>query len=159
MSDGKTHFAAWKMFLPVVAGVSVGIAMKYPIIGVGNAVGYLMGAVMDGDLDQIGLSSAEGRAMRSAGFIGVLWVMYWMPYAYVFPHRSSWSHFPYFSTALRLAYLFVPFIGIAYYIDVLHYIKNPLIIMGLLGVWNGLSWADTVHYILDLGHGSRRRRR
>jgi uncharacterized metal-binding protein len=158
MPDGKTHFKWWMRGLPVVGGFSVAMAYPNPVFAAGNSLGYLMGAVMDPDLDQIGLSSTEGRAMRSAGLLGVFWVMYWMPYAYILPHRSFWSHFPYISTAIRLAYLFAPFIGIAYYFDVLGYIEHPVVIMLLAGLWNGLSLADTIHYTLDILHTPRRRR-
>lgn len=117
-----------------------------------------MGAIMDGDLDQIGLSSAEGRAMRAAGCIGVLWVMYWMPYAYIMPHRSFLSHFPYVSTAIRLAYLFAPILALAYYFGVLGYLDHPIVFAGLFGLWSGLGQADMIHYTLDILHKPIRRK-
>lgn len=163
MSDGQTHFRYWMRGLPVALGASAGMGYLHPVLGATNAVGYLMGSFMDGDLDQIGLSSSEGRMMRTLKFIGVLWVMFWMPYAYVLPHRSVWSHFPYLSTAIRLAYLFAPFMVLAIYIDPLGAFiyrlwQYPAFLWGLLGLWNGLSWADTIHYYLDMRHKRHGRR-
>lgn len=62
-------------------------------------------------------------------------------------HRSFWTHFPIFSTAIRLLFVgFVPFILGDYY--GINFIGNGWV-MFHLGFWAGLSQADAIHYVLD----------
>jgi len=101
MPSGKVHIRFWGYFLPFLATISL-ILMFYSFwFGIMLLLGYLLGYITDPDLDQIGISSAEGRALRKFGILGVLWIMYWLPYAYVFPHRGFLSHSIFISTAIR----------------------------------------------------------
>ena len=41
-------------------------------------------------------------------FPGWIWHFFWYPYAKLMRHRSTLSHFPIFSTAIRCAYVLIP---------------------------------------------------
>ena len=148
MPGNKVHINWYKRFIPVTLLFTVTIAIFIGVIpSVTFLAGYLLGAICDPDLDQIGLSGAEGRAMRKFGILGVMWVMYWFPYGYVMPHRSFISHFPFVSTLLRLGYLFfIPAILALYFQWTVDWK-----LMGELFMWLlcGLGIADTLHYLLD----------
>lgn len=156
MPPGKVHFAAWKrvwrLIIPVF-GLSVWLTGGDVLLSSMILVGYLLGAVIEPDLDQLSITLSEGNMMRSFGCFGVAWVSYWFPYASLLPHRSFLSHFPFVSTFLRLLYLSLPVIGVqiySYWIGVpvpwdLYKAAFPYAVM----LWFGLSCSDLLHYLLD----------
>jgi hypothetical protein len=79
-----------------------------------------LGSVVEPDLDQIGITSSEGRAMRGTkaggaltGMLGAFWVAYWLIYAYLIGlvggHRSKFSHGVGIGTLGRIFYFNFPF--------------------------------------------------
>jgi uncharacterized metal-binding protein len=79
-----------------------------------------LGAFIDPDEDQIGITLSEGRALRGTkninpfiGFIGAFHVAYWLIYAYMIGlvggHRSVFSHGWIIGTVLRIIYFNIPF--------------------------------------------------
>lgn len=85
--------------------------------------------------------------MRRLGILGVLWVMLWMPYAYLIPHRHWLSHAPFISGALRLVYLLAPPLALAVYLGAEW---QPWMVDVIFGVWVGLSVSDSIHAGLDV---------
>lgn len=153
MPSGEVHYHLYRSMMPFAILIG-GVAMFYSIItGLGFIIGYLiLGRYLDPDLDQVSILSAEGRMMRELGIFGALLAGYFVPYAYMMRwaggHRSFLTHFPFVSTFIRLLYLLLPgfiiliILGIT---DLPSYFWN-----GLLGIWLGLSYADTMHWTQDL---------
>jgi hypothetical protein len=110
---------------------------------------------IDPDLDLIGITNAESRMMKHFKLFGAMMVAYWLPYAYVMRfvglgrkgHRNFFSHFPGISTAIRLGWILVIPIGLTIYYN---FTPPYHAILGLVGVWAGLTFADTLHYIMDV---------
>lgn len=153
MPNNKVHHSYWKIFFPlaVLLSVAVGVVMWDIYAGLLVFAGYLLGAICDPDLDQISITGAEGRAMRQFGLLGVLYSAYWMPYAYLIPHRSWVSHSIGISTAIRLIYLMLIPLGVATYLGVVYMDDTTMtLLIYIFGyVWMGLTLADSVHIILD----------
>lgn len=153
MPDGETHYGYFKLGAFAAIPISAAVAIfSDPYLGAGIAIGYLAGRWVDPDLDQPGLTAAEGRMFREMRFLGALFASYWLPYGYLCRrhHRSAWTHFPLLSTALRLVWLF-PIIYIAGRFLGIPYNHDSRIVIG--GVWLGLSMADAIHYAADMMSG------
>lgn len=147
MAKGVIHLKWWKRMIPLSIIISIGLMFISPLFAIMFFIGYLAGEpILSADLDQVGLTNTEGNWMRKFGIFGVLFVMFWMPYAFIFPHRSFLSHFPIVSDLVRIAYLLlIPAILWWYY-------QMPIsntMLLGLGGVVAGLSLSTTIHYILD----------
>ena len=145
MPAGKVHIRYWKKFLPITIFIGILICLVDFIGGIFFITGYVMGYFIDPDLDQVSVTSAEGRLLRTFGCFGAVMVGYWFPYGHLMKHRSFWSHFPGISTAMRIAYGFWWIVPILYHYSL---INNNLLLI-VLWIWVGLSLADTIHYILD----------
>lgn len=144
MPAGKVHINWWKRFLIVAVVFSLILFVKYWLLGVTVLLGYLLGYVCSPDLDQIGLSSDEGRALRMFGPFGLFWIMIWLPYAYMIPHRHFLSHGWLISTVIRMAYLFsIPVIVIWYRFGYLPDID------AVTGLFLGQLFSDSIHIFLD----------
>jgi uncharacterized metal-binding protein len=113
-------------------------------MGIGMFVGYELGRWIDPDMDQIGITSSEGRVVNDFKILGYFIIGYTTIYGAIFRryHRSFITHFPGVSTAIRLVYLFW---WLYFTIDILY---DYQIMVGI-GVWAGLSIADLIHYVLD----------
>jgi uncharacterized metal-binding protein len=156
MPSGKVHMKIWRhaWLLPICFCAAVSI-WGYPIIGALIVIGYFLGRWIDPDLDELGLTSSEGRMMRELKVFGVLLTMLYLPYAYLMRfvgigrrgHRNFFSHFPVIGTAIRLAWLLMIPGLIAW-----HYGFQPTqdLIHGLFGVLIGLSIADWLHWAADM---------
>lgn len=145
MPDGLTHLKyynqGWVATLPTSAIIAVAIN---PWLGVGMLVGYGLGRWIDPDLDQVGITSSEGRIINELRIVGYVIVGYSTIYGAWFRryHRSWITHFPFVSSAIRLIYFFW---WLYFVINVLYPWQESVII----GTWVGLSMADTIHYVLD----------
>ena len=95
MPIGKTHtkMSAW---------LAVGLAPVSPAAALGCLSGVLLSPDLDVDAGYYGL-----HVIRTIwGEAGAdVWRAFWLPYAKIMPHRSIASHFPLFSTAVRLGYV------------------------------------------------------
>ena len=154
MPDGQTHARIHKIGLFPVALFTAPLALSLPIDWLLVQAGYSLGALIDPDLDQVGVTMAEGRALRHFGCLGAVWVGYWVPYGYLLKHRGTFSHVPFISTFIRLVYISVPvwitgylvqrFMGIDVLDWMIYYIR------AYVPIWFGLSIADTFHWIADI---------
>lgn len=158
MASGREHYEYWKLLSPVTVPVAawIWVASKDPIIPASIVAGYLMGAIIDPDLDLVGITNAESRAMRHLKIFGVILTMWFLPYAYFMRfigigkkgHRNFFSHMPGISTVIRLLWLFAPFLLFGYFKH--GYIPGELEISIFIGLWIGLTFSDTVHYVADV---------
>lgn len=142
----KYYMGGYKLALPVSI-VSSLFDWKY---GIGYLVGYSLGRWIDPDWDLMSANAAEGRVVNELPLIGHLLYGISSSYGSFFRehHRSVWTHFPIFSTLIRLIWLFVvPFAVLDGY--GINFIGNGWHFFWV-GLWIGLSHADTIHYVLDI---------
>jgi uncharacterized metal-binding protein len=117
------------------------------------AGGTFAGLILTPDLDVETGSISNGIARRSLGCLfGVLWAIYWRPYAAIVPHRSWVSHLPFISTFIRLVYLALPLLIYRWYTTGQIGMAMP---HWLLIAYYGLAIADLAHWFLDTITSSR----
>lgn len=159
MPLGKEHLRLWRKYKWVGLLTTVWFAAcAFPQASPDNVywilampspwLGYLLGYYIDPDLDQANITAAEWRAMRDLGILGALLTMWFLPYGMLMTHRSFISHFPVVSTAIRYLWLLFPFLGLYLYLT---YNVIPDFWPILAGVFFGLSSADLIHYLADIG--------
>lgn len=150
MSSGIQHLRNWWLgwIVEIPASVFIGIQMN-PYVGIGTNIGYFFARYFDPDMDSFGATGAESRMVRELPIIGYLFFAISSVYGAIFRsmHRSFITHFPGVSTIIRLFFMFF-WIGILYYFHVITYEVWQGYLF--LGVFIGLSYADTLHYLADI---------
>lgn len=173
MAKGPTHARAAAGTLALGSALSASLALVGTIAWTlaGWAIwGLFCGLLMDGDLDQAQQTASEKRIKERFGpLLGGLWGAFWTPYEKALKHRSFWSHFPVFATALRFLYASVPFIlaralfspwdWVTPLPDYLLWLVWPYSLPGMLALLAGWSAQDVVHGLLDLFAPKPRERR
>jgi uncharacterized metal-binding protein len=140
---------AWTVVASLMAGVSGFYELIF--INLGLLFGYVvLGSYIDPDLDQVGITSAEGRMMKDFKLLGTLMVAYWVPYGWLMKHRGALSHSIILSTAIRFAYMLLPVIVLVLVLDLPKHLWYNDIVLGLVeGMFIGLCVADALHIIAD----------
>lgn len=142
--DGKSHAAA-SVALAVPASLTVRVLFQDPIAGALAASGCVLGIPVSPDLDQDGVTMAEGVVYGHLGAIlGILWRSYWMPHALAVavPHRQWTSHAPVIGTLFRILYLLIaPMI-----VDLR---GTVTVALKLWPLWLGLAVSDAAHWAMD----------
>jgi len=173
MPDGKTHIKALKTSnIPVLLmwGImmSVGWWLGFMTLehiafsSAGFLFGYLiLSRYVDPDADLLGMTEAEGRAMREAkvtrnivvreagGCIGFLFVWWMFPYAYImkyFGGHRGLSHVLIIGTLTRFAWIAVPVSVVWYALGFPFPVEAYLVISGM---FCALAIADAIHIYLD----------
>lgn len=108
-------------------------------------VGYMLGVVIEPDLDQTGITTSEWRALRGGKVIGGLLVIWFLPYSLIFPHRSFLSHFPFVSTLIRLLWISWPLLALIWWNDWFSWWMAE----AFVGLLSGLCLSDTIHFLAD----------
>jgi len=184
MPDGKTHHAYNLKNTPYVLGVFAILGLTVAtvlgshyldaaLVFVGQCVGVLLlSRWIDPDLDQLGLTSAEGRLLNDfkiikgrsrslpfrvfkktvnelGGWIGFLIAWWAMPYAYImryFGGHRGLSHVHIVGTITRVVWMFWPLVYLWWWFYFPYFeIITPL----LLGAFTGLCAIDSLHIHLD----------
>lgn len=137
----RVHLAGWVVILPsALYATTIHFEVTAVLI-----LSYAMGRYLNPDADIVGMTYADGLAMRHFKIFGNAWVAYWTFYGAVFKnrHRSLWTHFPFISTAIRMVYLF----WWLYFIPIVWY-DWQLVLIAVW--WFGLSLSDIGHYVSDM---------
>ena len=136
----RVHHKLWKKNTPNALLCAAGVFFISPIISGGVLAGYLLGDVVNPDLDLEGITQAEATMFEISKPLGYLWYWYWRPYA-LLRHRHWLSHGLVISTVGRLLYLFwwAWFIPPQRWLDIF-----------MVGVFLGLVVSDSVHIIADI---------
>lgn len=157
MSSGFVHS---KASLMLAAGFSVGALVSQDPKILVCTLGALTGIMLSPDLDVDNGNISEKIIKQKVGWFGArLWKWFWSGYSGSFKHGQFGSHFPVFSTAIRLAYIYfwvlLPFYSINYF-----FLGNYFNTSGDLDWWArtifnpfflyGLCSADTIHFFLDI---------
>ena len=156
MADGRTHGTVTAIL--ATAGGLLGTALTGNLAAAAvAAAGCLFGLVCDPDLDQPGITQAEGRLLRKMWVLGVVWFAVWYPYGKAIPHRHPLSHWPIVGTVGRLLYLSLVGLLIYWVIgglspDAAHWVALQVgRIPGEFIRWFvfGLAVSDTAHWLFD----------
>jgi len=157
MPNGKIHYRNWYYAAPIAfigGGAVFYLTGGDLIVSMCVPLGYFLGRWIDPDLDQVGITNAEGRMMGELKIFGAITTAWFLPYAYIMRfvaigrkgHRNFFSHFPGVGTVIRLVWMFWA-IALVFWWYRWDY-TYPLHI--LLGIFVGLTLADGVHYIADV---------
>jgi len=145
MSGGKEHLQACERVFPVALALSFLMLFLNWLVALFIPIGYMLEFFIDPDLDELGITSAEGRMIHTVVLIPL--VAWTTLYAKIIgKHRSFWSHTPVIGTLIRLCWMLFPFVALLWYWHILPNSYTPQI---FLGIWLGLSMADTVHWLKD----------
>lgn len=170
MADGKTHLKSFKkgwVTLPIITFlVWISTAFFYwrPMETVIETLEiscllYSLGYYICPDLDQPGVSSADSR-MSKIWIIGIPLFLWWTLYALLMgaiskafggksnldSHRKWFTH-SYFGTALRVIWLYIPFLPFLQYAP--EYITDGMMYQIVLATFIALCVSDSRHYKLD----------
>ena len=157
MAEGAVHLNFWKKGLPIILALSVGIYFVYGSIplAISLFLGYLMGYLIDPDLDMPNMTYAKRRWRNTIVFYPVYW--YWQMYAWTIArvfggHRAFMNHFPLVSTSIRFLWMFTPIVvGLLFYYGVPAWDDQTWmnVITYVVAMLAGLTLSDAVHYTLD----------
>lgn len=149
MPSGETHYKFFKAGYSISIPASIYLIGVNPTVGIGWFLGYSFGRWIDPDLDQIGITSAEGRLVNEVKIFGHILYGISSIYGSIFrhKHRSFLTHFPFISTTIRLCFLF-------FWLPILFYFFNWNVqwwqLYFSLGFFLGLSQADLQHFLADM---------
>lgn len=154
MSSGVTH----KKASLVLASAFSAIALYNPMY-LECALGALVGVFVTPDADVDNYTIVNQIIKEKAGWIGEkAWRFFWSGYSKSFKHGQFASHFPIFSTFVRLFYIYfftvLPINIIIwafkiYPIDLLNELKWWAVVFLKPLFFFGLSSSDFIHYALD----------
>lgn len=155
MADGHVHLSYWKMGIPaaILLGLALFVFSGNVLLGFAFFAGYLLGYMVDPDLDMCGMTDAKKRWKDTVVLypVYIWWRVYSATLAHILGgHRSFMNHAPGISTAIRLVWLFAPICILWYLIFGTIPCSAEMAIVVLLGVWAGLSLSDFVHGVLDI---------
>lgn len=155
MATGKIHARAGAVLLVLGGGAGVAAwAISRPPesepVFVGWLTGLVLGWLITPDLDVDRVTHEEWR-MSKVPIVGPLlmwgWVALWWPYARLMPHRSTLSHTPGLSTALRMGYL----AGLVLLAALAAGWQLPRLDgLAVAACWLAWTVQDAVHWVLDL---------
>lgn len=163
--DGHLHEKDSRRALRVIGPLALAIALVTIVwrdawqVALGLYLGALCGFAITPDADHRAMTREEYRAMKRWGFLGAILVGYMTPYAYMFPHRSRWSHSLFPGTILRILYVTWLMIGMIIFVR-LNFDLTILWLPFYSSFIFGWSIQDILHYKRDnLGFFGMNRRR
>lgn len=149
MPGGKVHTAL------TVATMS-GVIAPYAIVQLNGdpwlyVAGCVTGLLITPDLDINNGNISDTFIRRVSPVAQWLWRLFWTPYALILPHRSTFSHFPFIGTLLRIGYIFLLlnlFSLLFFLILRMFNTAHPI------WIWNwsfffGLAHVDIIHWWAD----------
>jgi uncharacterized metal-binding protein len=149
MPDGIHHENVWKAgaIVAIPATLLAVVTVDYRF-ALGLLAGYGMGRYFTPDLDQVTVTTSEGRLMNDFKILGYVIVGYTTIYGAMFRrwHRSFITHFPVISTAIRLVFLFW---------WIIFFYRRGWLVFGIddlyigAGILFGMSMADSMHWLSD----------
>ena len=151
MPGGVTHYKFYKASMPIAFLAGLYFLWFYSVLlGLMYLIGYfIFGRYVDGDWDSVTATGAEGRIMNELKFFGYPIFAVSSFYGAIFRkrHRHFITHFPYFSTAIRLFIFIFFWYWVLLFLGSIHFELWQLEVG--IGLWFGLGNADVVHYWAD----------
>ena len=121
------------------------IVTRQNVVFVGMLAGLLFfSSALDPDLDVDQKTGAEYELLDYSRILGVVLLVYGWPYAKLILHRSIFSHLPGLGTAIRCVYFVGPMMFLLNY-----WIDLDKVLLLWLGMFIGLCFTDTAHWMLD----------
>ena len=142
MANGRQHAEALQL-AAVPVGMLAYVVSNDVETAVAVAIGVLVGIIIDPDLDMVQPTHSEWQMRQALGIIGKVWQWYWLPYAWLVPHRSWISHKPIIGTAIRVSYLLI--LPLVFVPTLAQLVANKYFFVGLIG----LAAADIIHWFMD----------
>jgi len=159
MPNGRVHARISKRFrfLSILASAGTYYAWEDWILSISVLPGYLLGAMVDPDMD-LPKKNTYAKQLWRRTIIFAWMVPWWNLYGilaqrFLGGHRSFWTHMPGISTIMRLAWMCFPFGLIGRIISpgtMAQVLVSPMAHRIMLGVFIGLTLSDTIHAISDL---------
>lgn len=157
MSDGIVHF---KSSLILASGFSLAALATGDARILECTAGALVGIFISPDLDLNGEGIVQGRFIRRKFGNPVLgaWKRFWQGYSGSFKHGQFGSHFPIYSTFVRLSYIYfwtilIPHILIYFSFypswSLMYVLSWYAILFTSPWFFLGLAYSDFIHYALD----------
>lgn len=149
MPAGIIHYKFFKSGYILIIPEFIYLLFLNPIFSVSVLIGYSFHRYMDNDWDIMSTSDSEGRMVNELKIIGYLLYGVSSVYVLIFrrKHRSFETHFPLFSTIIRIIFLF-------WWIPLLFYFNKWSVQIwewvAFFGFWWGLSQADAIHWLADM---------
>jgi uncharacterized metal-binding protein len=146
MPSGKVH--AVSTIVLSLAGGYLAYSQGWQLPQVGAlAGGTLAGILVSPDLDVDRGNISHKIARKGGCLLGLLWKIFWFPYAALIPHRSPLSHLPVLGTALRLFFIYG-------WVSLIFWLLKLGGVYPVLPGWAwyavaGLALADGLHWLLD----------
>jgi uncharacterized metal-binding protein len=150
VASGKTH-ASISCALAVVLGPVVAAWTNEITAGLCFAGGCVLGVFISPDLDQEQKTISEALVAKLP-VLGWLFRLYFYPYAWVFPHRSPFTHLPFLGTVIRALYIVIPLfiLSICKIPDALYnFFLLPYLSWHMLWLLAGLCASDIFHWMAD----------
>jgi uncharacterized metal-binding protein len=148
MPGGKVHSA-------ITIATALGVIAPYAVVNLQGdpylyIAGNLTGLLLTPDLDVDAGNISDTMIRRVSPTAQWFWRKFWTPYSLALPHRSTLSHAPIISTAIRLGYILV---GINL-IKLLWWLLPFDDTSSFVWFWNwsffwGLVHVDTCHWLAD----------
>lgn len=157
MSQGVVHR---KASLILAAGFSVGALLSQNAGGLECALGAVVGIMVSPDLDVNSGNISYKIIRKKVGWFGEsVWRWFWSGYSGSFKHGQFASHFPIFSTLIRLFYIYFWVILVPH--TLIYFSVNPGWDLMYVLSWfaklflspmffYGLVSSDIIHWALDL---------
>lgn len=156
MSSGRTHV---KASLALASGFSLAAVFSGRTELLECAFGALTGILLTPDLDVDKTYIGDKIIQRRAGwFVRRIWETFWRPYKTSFKHGQFASHFPVWSTFVRLSYIYFWLIFLPNFLikllglfnwELIHVLAWYAILFFDLEFFVGLASSDFIHYTLD----------
>lgn len=116
MASGKEHFESNKRLL-IAGAVLIPIFTVNPFYGLSWIIGCTLGMFIHPDWDVN--HPTYPNAVIKKKFGSIVAKVYWfvqLPYAKLIPHRSWVSHSPILSTIIRMVYIGIPLLPLAFFL-------------------------------------------
>jgi hypothetical protein len=150
LSTGVVHYRHFLRGYLASIPISLAIAGFDWKSGLGYILGYSLHRYVDNDWDIQGVNKAESRAVNELPVVGLYIFGISSAYGAAFRrrHRKPDTHWPYYSTIIRLIVLFIIPFG---YMDAygINFIGNGWVWFWV-NLWLGLSHADAIHLYYDI---------
>lgn len=160
MPSGKIHTKIWHKlrFSSLVLGIGTLIAWKDPALSIAILPGYWFGLLVDPDWDMPAkITEAKKRWLKFPliGAMVVVWIDMYGHFSQLFlgGHRSTLTHMPGLSTAIRLIWLLAPALLMLFAVSpelTANLLQRHLTTSIMLGIFLGLTLSDTVHTTADI---------
>lgn len=157
MSSGYYHAKATKKVGIIFTIVSLllcsciliyQLSNQWLVLLFGVTTGLWLGHLVTPDYDVNHGNYIKRKLINDFGLLGILWALYWAPYAFIQPHRGISHSWPK-GTFLRYLLAIWPLVAALSYLVFWLQIDWLFELSFLIGIFGGQSLQDWVHLYMD----------